>query len=242
MAVMLAQTISGTCRFAVATLRADGDPTAALRGALKPRQTKHHAPLKPEKLPVLMAAIDESPAYFSTKVALKLLVYTLTRSVEVIEARWDEFDLDIGTWVIPAHRMKMREDHMVPLPTQAVSALRQLYGMTPRREVLFPNRRTPNKPASRGILWKAVSAMELKVEFSPHGVRSTGSTILNSMGHRADLIEKQLAHEERSKSRGSYNRATYLEERRDMMQEWADYLDSLSAGDDVVPIKGKKKT
>ena len=234
MAAMLNQTISSICRLAVATLRADDDPTLAVQGALKSRSTVHRTPLKPNQLPSFMAGIDESQAYFPTKVALKLMLYTLARSVEVIGAPWEEFDLDKGVWIVPAHRMKMREEHVMPLPTQAVTLLKQLRDFPPLRHFLFPNRDKPTQPASRGLLWKSVASMGLGV--SPHGIRATGSTILNGMGFRADLIEKQLAHEERSKSRASYNRAIYLEERRDMMQQWADYLDQLVKGADIVPL------
>lgn len=235
MAAMLNQAISSICRLAVVTLRSDGDPTNAVRGALKSRITIHRKPLKPSELPAFMSAIDESAAYFPTKVALKLMLYTLARSFEVVGAAWEEFDLDNSTWVVPATRMKMREEHLVPLPAQAIALLRQLHAMTPRRHFLFPNRNKPTQPASRGLLWKSVVAMDLGI--SPHGIRATGSTILNSMGFRSDLIEKQLAHQERSKSRASYNRAIYLEERREMMQQWADYLDQLARGASVVPMK-----
>ena len=230
MAVIVNQSIGAICRLAVATLRADIDPTHPLRGALKPPRTKHHRPLKPEELPKLMAAIDESASYFPNKIALKLMLLTLSRTTEIVGARWEEFDLDEGLWVIPAARMKMREDHLIPLPSQAVNLIKSLSAVTGGREHLFPNRNHPSKPASKGVLWKAVQHMGFDERFSPHGVRATGSTLLNGMGFRADLIEKQLAHEERNKSRASYNRATYIEERRTMMQHWADYLDGLAKG------------
>lgn len=237
MAVLLNQTIGGICRYAVATLRGDIDPTNPLRGALKARQTKHHRPLTTAELPTFIAAIEDSPSYFSNKIALRLLLLTLARSVEIIGARWVEFDLEAGLWIVPAERMKMRDDHHVPLASQAVSLLQKLQPVTGHREHLFPNRDHPTKAASRGVLWKAVRHMGFDERFSPHGVRSTGSTLLNSMGYRADLIEKQLAHEERNKSRASYNRATYIEERRAMMQDWADYLDALEQGAKVIPIR-----
>ncbi len=240
MAVLLNQSIGAICRYAVATLRADIDPTNPLRGSLKPRKTVSHRPLTATELPKFIGAIEDSPAYFSNKIALRLMLLTLARSMEIIGAAWKEFDLEKGLWTIPAERMKMREDHIVPLPQQAIAQLEKLKAVTGHREYLFPNRDQPSKCASRGVLWKAVKHMGFDDRFSPHGIRATGSTILNGMGYRSDLIEKQLAHEERNKSRASYNRATYTEERREMMQAWANYLDALiEKGANVVPINSK---
>lgn len=237
-AVILNQSIGAICRLAVSTLRADVDPTNPLRGALKPQKVRHHRPLNPDELPKLIAAIEASGAYFPNKVALRLMLLTLARTMEIIGAKWTEFDLDNGLWVVPASRMKMHEDHVIPLPTQAIEQIRKLHAVNGHRDFLFSNRDQPAKHASSGVLWKAVARMGFDERFSPHGIRSTGSTILNNMGHRSDLIEKQLAHEERDKSRASYNRATYIEERRVMMQQWADYLDALmEEGAKIVPIK-----
>jgi len=240
MAVLVNQVVGGISRLAVATLRADIDPTAPLRGALTVRKTKSHTPLSADLLRKFLVAIDDYSGGFHTRAALRLLSLTLARSTELIAASWDEFDLKNAVWVVPAARMKMRDDHVVPLPRQAVELLCQLHAMQPRRAFVFPNRAKPTTPASKGILWKAVNGMSIKDGFSPHAIRATGSTMLNDMGFRADLIEKQLAHEERSKSRRSYNRATYIEERRAMMQEWADLLDGLAAGADVVPLSRRQ--
>ena len=103
-------------------------------------------------------------------------------------------------------------------------------GVTGNHEYLFPNRNDPRRPVSIGVLWKAVESMGYAGKFSPHGIRATGSTVLNEMGFRPDVIESQLAHQERSMTRASYNRAEYLQERREMMQAWADLIDSLVAG------------
>jgi len=129
----------------------------------------------------------------------------------------------------------------VPLPAQAIDVLKRLQPLTGHREHLFPNRKDPRKPASKGVLWKAFVSMGYKDKFTPHGLRGTGSTILNEMGYRPDVIEKQLDHQERNKTRASYNHADYFEERRVMMQEWANYLDGLKAGADVVPIRKAAK-
>jgi integrase len=229
MAVIVNQAISSVCRLAVRTLRAEVDPTNPVRGVVRPPKTRHHRPLNATEIPNLLSAVEASASYFPNKVALKLMVLTLARTMEIVGARWDEFDLDKGIWTVPASRMKMREDHLIPLPVQAIELIRKLRVITGHHAHLFPSRNQPTKPASQGVLWKAIASMGFD-EFSPHGIRATGSTILNGMGYRPDLIEKQLAHEERNKNRASYNRATYVEERRQMMQRWADYIDGLCTG------------
>jgi integrase len=156
--------------------------------------------------------------------------------MEMLGARWAEFDLAAGDWRIPGERMKKGEPHIVPLPTQAVELLKRLQAISGDGEFLFPNRNDRHKPVSPGVLWKAVAAMGYEGRFSPHAVRTTGSTRLNEMGFRPDVIERQLAHQERDKTRASYNQAIYLPERRVMMQTWADYLDGLNAGGTVIPF------
>lgn len=236
MAAIVSQAIGAISRYAVATLRADIDPTQPLRGSLKPRETQHHKPLSVAELPAFMRALGGYPGYFSTNVALQLVLLTLVRTTEALGARWTEFDLDRGEWRIPAERMKMRDPHTVPLSQQAVNLLKRLQSVTGGGEFLFPSRANPRKSASLGLLWKAVASMGYLGRFSPHGIRATGSTLLNEMGFRSDVIERQLAHQERDKSRASYNYAEYLPERREMMQQWADYLDGLKAGAEVIPL------
>ena len=233
MAVIVNQAIGAICRYAVVTLRADTDPTGPLRGSLKPRQVRHHAPLCASQLPAFLKAVDEYSGQFGNKTAIKLMLLTLVRTTELIEASWDEFDLEQGLWTIPAKRMKGREPHRVPLSPQAIDLLNKLHGVTGHREFLFPNRSDPKRPASRGVLWKAIASLGYQGKFSPHGIRATGSTLLNEMGFRADVIERQLAHAERNKVRASYNQADYLDERRQMMQAWADFIDDQAMGGNV---------
>lgn len=237
-AVIAQQCIGSICRYAVSTLRAESDPAAPTRGALKPRAVSHKQPLSRAEIPDFLAKLETFPGYFSNKVALRLVFLTLVRTTEALHARWSEFDLDSDTpiWRIPAGRTKMRTEHVVPLSTQAVTLLKRLQAVTGSGEYLFPSRSSLRKPASIGVLWKAVDSMGYAGRFSPHGIRATGSTILNEMGFRPDVIEHQLAHKDRNKVRASYNRAEYLEERRTMMQQWADLLDSLEQGN-VVPLR-----
>ena len=237
MATILQQAIGSIFRLGVMTLRVDSDPTQLMRGLIKTRKVNHHQILQQSDLPDFLKAIDEYSGYFANQLALKLALFTLASSNEVLQAEWKEFDLENEIWTKPAERVKKREEHSVPLPAQAIDVLKRLHPLTGHREHLFPNRSDPRKPASKGVLWKAFVSMGYKDKFTPHGLRGTGSTILNEMGYRPDVIEKQLDHQERNKTRASYNHADYFEERRVMMQEWANYLDGLKAGADVVPIR-----
>ena len=237
-AVLAKQCIGGIANYAVSTLRGDSDPSAPLKGVLKVRPVKHKTPLKLSEIPAFVKAIDPLPSYFPNKVALHLVLLTLVRSTEALGARWSEFDFDKAEWRIPAERMKKRRPHTVPLSKQAVELLQRLKAVTGNHEFLFPNRNDPRRPVSIGVLWKAVESMGYAGKFSPHGIRATGSTVLNEMGFRPDVIESQLAHQERSKTRASYNQAEYLQERSEMMQTWADLIDSLVAGGGkVTPFK-----
>ncbi|MGH8580600.1 MAG: tyrosine-type recombinase/integrase [Gammaproteobacteria bacterium] len=237
MAGLVNQVIGADCRYAVVTLRADGDATNPLRGALKPRQVEHSRPLSRDEIPGFFRALEAYPGHFSNKSALRLMWLTLARTVEVTEARWCELDLEAALWHAPAARMKAREPHTVPLSWQAVALLESLKRITGNGEYLFPNRDNLSKPVSQGVLWKAFVSLGYLGRFSPHGIRATGSTFLNEMGYRSDVIECQLAHRERDRTRASYNAAQYLEERRQMMQHWADYLDALCSGGNVVAIR-----
>jgi integrase len=240
MAIITQQAISSIFRLGVMTLRADSDPTQFLRGVIKPIKTTHYKILKQEELPAFLKAVDDYSGFFANQLALRLAILTLARTNEVLQATWQEFDLENAIWVKPADKVKKREEHSVPLPRQAIELLERLNPLTGHKEHLFPNRSNPRKPASKGVLWKAFVSMGYKDRFTPHGLRGTGSTILNEMGFRSDVIEKQLDHQERDKTRASYNRADYFEERREMMQTWADFLDGLTSGDNVVPIKKAK--
>src|SRR6185295_7063461 len=152
---------------------------------------------------------------------------TFDRTGELRGARWDEIDLDRAEWRIPADRMKMREPHIVPLPTQPIEALRELGPLTGSRELLFPSVSNPRKPMSENTMLYALYRMGYHSRATGHGFRSTASTILNEHEFRADVIERQLAHTERNRVRAAYNHAQYLPERRKMMQWWGDYLDGL---------------
>ena len=162
---------------------------------------------------------------------MKLAPLVFTRPTELRAARWSEFDLEAAEWRIPAERMKMRQRHIVPLSTQAMDILNDLYDVTGNGIFLFPSTRTATRPISDVSMLNALRRMGYqKHEMSVHGFRSIASTLLNELGYNSDWIERQLAHGDKNGVRAAYNYAEYLPERRKMMQEYADYLDTLRAG------------
>jgi integrase len=236
-ALLLRQWCSAVFRYAVSTLRADGDPTVALKGAIHRPKVEHHKPLTRTAIPDFLKALEKAGGYRTTVIAVRLLMLTFVRTGELRAAEWSEFDLDRAEWRIPAERMKMREPHIVPLSAQAVELLRELHTLTGGQRLLFPNYRRPKTCMTGTTINRALERMGYLGRFSGHGFRATASTMLNEMGYRPDVIERQLAHKERNAVRASYNQAQYLEERRQMMQVWADHIDSLAAGADVTPIR-----
>lgn len=241
-ALLVRQWASAIFRYAVATLRADIDPAAALRGAIHRPRVEHRKPMSREQVADFMAALDVYAGYRTTVIALRLMLLTFVRTVELRGAHWTEIDLDRAEWRIPAERMKMREPHIVPLSRQSIELLRELHTYTGGGGMLFPNYRNPKICMTDTTLNRALERMGFNgkgsIGFSAHGFRATASTILNEIGFRPDVIERQLAHAERNKVRASYNQAEYLEERRAMMQQWADLTDELAKHDDkVTPIK-----
>lgn len=237
-AVLAQQVMGATFRLAISTLRAEADPSAPLKGAIKVAPTQHKTPLESKEIPGFFAALDEFPS-FTTRTALELIWLTLVRTNELLKAKKPEFDLDAALWKIPGDRMKRRTitAHFIPLPRQAVALLQRLMAATGNSEYLIPNRNDPKKHASPTILNKACHGMGYGGKFSPHGIRTTGSTMLNEMGYNGDWIERQLAHHDRNETRASYNGAKYLDQRRKMMQDWADFLDALRGGANVIPLR-----
>jgi integrase len=228
-------------RYAVATGRAERDPTGDLRGALPPVKEKHHASIRdPKAIGALLRAIDGYEGSLVTKCALRLAPLLFVRPGELRKAEWTEFNLDAAEWRIPAERMKMREQHIVPLSTQAVAILRELHALTGARRYVFPGARTNGRPMSENTVNAGLRRLGYaKDEMTGHGFRSIASTLLNEQGWHRDAIERQLAHAERDNVRAAYNFAEHLPERRKMMQAWADYLDGLKAGADVIPLHGR---
>ena len=206
-ALLARQWASAIFRYAVATLRADTDPAAALKGAIHRPKVEHHKPLSRDQIVDFVKALDCYGGYRTTVIALRLMLLTFVRTVELRAAHWVEFDLDGAEWRIPAERMKMREPHLVPLSRQAAELLRELHTYTGGRAFLFPNYRNPKACMTPTTLNRSLERMGFNgkdsIGFSAHGFRATASTILNEIGYRADVIERQLAHTERNKVRAS---------------------------------------
>lgn len=235
------QRIGQVFRFAVGSGYAERDPTQDLRGALTPLNTTHRAAITdPRRVGELLRAIDGYVGQPTVCYALKLAPLLFVRPGELRGAQWSEFALGSGKaeWRIPGPRMKMRDAHIVPLSRQAVALLEDLRLVNAGR-LLFPSLRTGARPISDATLGAALRRLGYSSEeMTAHGFRSMASTLLNEQGFPPDVIELQLAHKERNKVRAAYNRAERLEERRQMMQAWADYLDILKSEDKkIVPIR-----
>lgn len=222
------QTCGQIFRYAIATGRTERYRAADLRGVLKTRKSVSFASLEAKELPEFFSRLESYDGDLQIKLALMFLVLTFVRSTELRAAKWEEVNFDSAEWRIPASRMKMRELHIVPLAKQTIEVLKQLKEISGFREHIFPNRNKPNSFISENTLLYALYRMGYHKRATTHGFRSTASTILNEYGFRADVIERQLAHNQRNKVRASYNHAQYLAERRQMMQWWADYLDSVA--------------
>ncbi|WP_028223032.1 tyrosine-type recombinase/integrase [Paraburkholderia oxyphila] len=223
-------------RYAVVTGRADRDPTTDLREALRPAPKQHYASIKdPKEVGALVRAIRDYQGAFETKCALVIGILTFVRPGELRKAEWSEFDLDQAEWRIPASRMKMKEQHIVPLSKQSLTVLKELYSVTGQGRYLFPCVRTSVRPMSENTVNAALRRLGYtREEMTGHGFRSTASTLLNEQGWSPDAIERQLSHGERDEVRGAYNFAEYLPVRRKMMQAWADYLDTLEQGARII--------
>ena len=236
----LRQTCGEVFRYGIVTGRNKGNPAADLIRALQPSRQRHFAALTKEQLPDFLQALKkEYRASPVTCLGLKLLALTFVRPGELRQAKWEEFNLEAGMWEVPAERMKMRVSHLVPLSAQTIATLEQLRELTGNTELLFPGRSNIRKPISDNTWRQALHAMGYKV--TAHGFRATASTLLNEMGYRADAIERQLSHGERNKVRAAYNRAEYLEERREMMNQWGALLESMATDQKVTPIHTNNK-
>lgn len=234
------QTCGQILRYAVAHGQLERNPAADVKpsDALKPRRKTNYARLDAKEVPTLLRKIDAYQGTPTTRLAMMLMALTFVRTGELIGARWGEFDLEGAEWRIPPERMKMRTPHIVPLSRQAVEVLatlkEQRRGVT---DLLFPGERDHEKPMSNNTILKALERMGYKGRMTGHGFRGIASTVLHELGHRHDVIELQLAHLERNSVSAAYNHATYLKERRELMQAWADHLDRLRRGATLIQLK-----
>lgn len=243
----LLQTIGAVFKYAIATGRAKYNP-AEIRMALTDRpKVEHFACITPAELPEFLRAVAAyqdldkvSPIAIS---AFRLLMLTTTRTSEVRFSKWADFDLDAGCWVIPEEqtgrkgKMGRRNPHAVPLSAQAVKILRDLYPVTGQGEYVFPNRNSAGRVISENTVLKIIETIGYKGRMTGHGFRSLARSILGEMGYRWEALEAMLSHALENQTAAAYVRTTYFEERRGIMQQWADYLDKVEAGAEVIPLR-----
>lgn len=242
--------VSQIMRYGVACGLCERDVTADLRGALKPVPRKHHAALDaggttdPGKVGALLRSIETFDGSFIVKCALRLHPFVATRPGELRHAEWAEIDLDGATWSIPSGKMKMKNPHIVPLSAQAVSILRELHPLTGSGQYLFPSVRSTSRPISDNTMNAALRRLGYTSdEIVSHGWRAVFRTLADEVLHeRIDIIEAQLAHQVQDTLGRAYNRTSFLKERRDLMNRWGCYLDTLRAGNksmSKLPLKGQ---
>ena len=217
-------------KYAIATKRAEHNLIQDTAGAYKQPNVKHHPNFSEKELKEFLKTFADFKGNPITKLALKFLILTFVRSNELRGARWEEFDFEKNEWRIPAERMKMKEQHIVPLSKQSLAVLEEIKKLSFKENesgLLFPSAIRSEKPISDNTLSKALRDQGYQGKATPHGMRATASTILNENGFKPDVIERQLAHCERNKVRASYNHAQYLQERREMMNWWGDFVEKL---------------
>lgn len=233
-------------RYAIASSRAKTDITLSLKGALQPAASEHMAYLSESELKDFLKKLQRYEEYGGntlTKLAFKLLILTFLRSSEIrgkvdkktktiFPARWDEIDFKKAQWRVPVERMKMKEQHIVPLARQAIEILKQIREITGDHydNYILPSQHNPRTVMSENTFLRVIEVLGYKGKATAHGFRSTASTILNENNFKPDVIERQLAHCERNKIRAAYNHAEYLPQRAEMMQWWADYIEKECGG------------
>lgn len=249
----LGQSIGAVFKYAIATGIAKHNPAAEIRMALADRPKVEHFPcIEPAELPAFLRAVSAyeergkvSPIAIS---ALRLLMLTATRTSEVRFSKWADFDLDAGVWIIPAEQKgrkgkgDKRRDHAVPLSAQAVEILRKLQPVTGQGEYAFPNRNSTGKVISENTALKIIETIGYKGRMTGHGFRSLARTVLGDKGHRWEVLEAMLSHAIANQTAAAYVRTSYFEERKGIMQQWADYLDKAEAGAEVIPLRANSAT
>lgn len=223
------QYVGRVFRYAMVTNRTDRNPAHGLTEALQAKKEEHYRALEYSELPDFIFALKTNPArlYPYTLMATELLLLTFARTGELIGATWDELDLKAARWRISGDRMKMGKDHIVPLSRQALKLFEKLYEIAPNAKYVFPHYSDPRKHMSNGTILKAIRLLGFKDKTTGHGFRALAMTsIKEELGYRHEVIDRQLAHQPHSKVDRAYDRAQFLDERTQMMQEWADLVDA----------------
>lgn len=215
-------------QYAIITGRAERNIANDLKGLIKPKPKSHHAALEAKDLPEFVGALNQNVARLMplTLLAVKFMMLTFVRTNEMIKAEWDEIDLDENIWLIPAKRMKMNKDHIVPLSKQSVEILRQIRLLHNNPKYVFPSRENPRNHMSNNTILMALRRMGYAGKMTGHGFRSLAmSTIMEKLNYRFEVPDRQLAHSKKGDVNKAYDRAMFLDERTKMMQDWADYIE-----------------
>ena len=240
MAGRVRETIGQVMRYAVATGRAEYDPTPSLKGALTAHVTRHMASVTdPVRVGEILRAFEAFNGTHTVKTALLLSPLLFARPGELRNMRWADLDLKAGLWMLPAARMKMRQEHIVPLPAQAIELINGMTEYSGHLEHVFPGARDPKRAMSDAAINAALRRLgiDTKEELTGHGFRAMARTILRErLGFEAEWIEAQLSHTKKGVLGAAYDRTQFLEQRTRMMAEWADYLDKLKQGAEIIPI------
>jgi integrase len=229
-------------RYGIATGRVKYDPTIGLDDALVPLSVKHRSTItEPKAVGALLRAIHAFEGTFVVQCAMQITPYVFVRPGELRHAEWSEIDLDKAEWRIPAEKMKMRVTHIVPLSKQVTDILKELRPLTGNGRYVFPSIRNASRPMSENIVNASLRRIGYgKEEICAHGFRAMASTMLHEQGWDSDVIERQLAHKEGNAIKEAYNHARHLPERVKLMQHWADYLDGLRNGAEIIPINRRQ--
>ena len=220
-------------RYAIACGYGVRDPSRDIKEALKPVKKSHFASIDVRELPEFLNALEKNDArlYQSTRNAIKLIMLTFVRTSELINGKWEEIDWERKEWVIPAARMKMRKEHIVPLSDQAIAVLENQKEIARHFPHVFPSQFKPRQPMSNNTILGALKRLGYQGKMTGHGFRALAmSAIKQELGYRHEVVDRQLAHTPKSKIDKAYDRAMFLEDRKRMMQDWADYIDSMTPG------------
>jgi len=211
------------------------DPASPLKIVMQPPVKKHFPALTAKEMPEFLSKVRAYNSTLQTQLAMRTLMLTFVRTIELIEARWEEIDWEEEIWNIPAERMKEKRAHFVPLAKQTIDTLRQLQSITGNSELLFPKRGSMREPMSNSTILRVIDRIGYKGRMTGHGFRSVASTVLNESGlFDFDVIERQLSHQDKDDVRAAYNRSKYMKERRRMMQWWADKIDSFETPAQII--------
>lgn len=238
-------------RYAIASGKAEVDPVPSLRGALKTSEGGHHAAITPDELPEFLRVLEknEGRMFIPTRILMRLMLIIFVRTSELTETPWSEIDLENESWVIDWRRMKMgkkkvnprKVNHHVFLPAQGWVLLRELHAITGGNKFLFPNQRDHEKPASNGAILAALKRMGYGGKMTGHGFRSLAMGVIKErLGYRHEVVDRQLSHASGDAYGEAYDRAMFLDERKEMMQAYANYIDVLRQGGNVIPVAFKR--